>query len=144
MSFTLHPQLAADTFEVGQLACCRLLLMNDRRFPWLILVPAREGLCELFDLSGTDYTQTMAEVRDVSERLRAHAKAEKINVAALGNRVPQLHIHIIARYTTDAAWPNPVWSASGSAEPYEKEEGDSVVRALAAAIFQGAENITKM
>ena len=144
MSFTLHPQLAADTIEVGQLACCRVLLMNDRRFPWLILVPARPSLRELFDLSGSDYEQTMAEVRDVSERLRDHTKADKINVAALGNMVPQLHIHIIARRTTDAAWPKPLWSAAGSAEPYKKDECDEVVRDLAAAIFQGALNITKM
>lgn len=126
MAFTLHPQLAADTFIVGDLPLCRVLLMNNARFPWLILVPRREGLRELFDLPAQDYASAMEEIRFVSEHFARHAKADKMNIAALGNMVPQLHIHIIARFTTDAAWPSPVWGAV--ATPYENSTAETIIR----------------
>ncbi|MDE3060319.1 MAG: HIT domain-containing protein, partial [Pseudomonadota bacterium] len=106
--FTLHPKLAQDTVSVGDLPVCRALLMNDSRFPWLILVPKRDGLRELFDLEIADYPAIMEEVRYTAERFAALTGAYKMNVATLGNMVPQLHIHIIARQTSDAAWPQPV------------------------------------
>ncbi len=128
MTFTLHPQLEKDTIPVGELPLCRVLLMNNRHFPWLILVPKREGLRELFELSPEDYAIAMTEIRQISEKLHALYKADKMNVAALGNVVAQLHIHIIARFKTDAAWPNPVWGAA--AAPYDKSEAKNSIAAL--------------
>lgn len=109
MTFSLHPQLAADTAHIGNLDVCRVLLMNNQHFHWLILVPMRDNIRELHDLDEGDYFKVMEEVRMVSKKLAAHTKAHKMNVAALGNVVPQLHIHIIARFMDDPAWPKPVW-----------------------------------
>jgi diadenosine tetraphosphate (Ap4A) HIT family hydrolase len=122
MAFTLHPQLQADTVPIGDLALCRVLLMNDTRFPWLILVPQRGGAREWFDLMAGERAQLGEEIALVAERLKAHISADKINVAALGNQVPQLHIHIIARFTSDCAWPQPVWSAKAARESYTPDE----------------------
>lgn len=118
--FSLHPQLENDTHLIGDLPLCHVLLMNNAHFPWLILVPRRTHLKELFDLSSEDYTQCMQEIRMVSEKFCAFTKADKINVAALGSMVPQLHVHIIARYKSDKAWPNPVWNSGVAPIPYEE------------------------
>jgi diadenosine tetraphosphate (Ap4A) HIT family hydrolase len=118
--FTLHPQLAADTETITSLSVCRVLLMNDSRFPWLILVPERPELRDLHELEAEDYQTAANEIRAVSHHLANHFGADKMNVAALGNMVPQLHIHIIARFTGDAAWPKPVWGV-GNAVPYTPE-----------------------
>lgn len=115
--FILDKRLAADTVALGDLSLSRLLLMNDARFPWLILVPRREGLRELHALADADYHTVTGEIRHVSQCLQRITNADKMNVAALGNMVPQLHIHIIARRMQDAAWPKPVWSVP-QAEPY--------------------------
>ncbi len=128
MSFALHPQLAKDTVLIGELPLCQVLLMNNRHFPWLILVPKREGLRELFDLPPKDYHVAMQEIHDVSQAFYKLHKADKINVAALGNMVPQLHIHIIARFENDAAWPKPVWNTVSA--PYEKSELETTVSGL--------------
>jgi diadenosine tetraphosphate (Ap4A) HIT family hydrolase len=117
--FELDPVLAGDSFSVANLGLCRLLLMNDSRFPWLILVPQRADMVEIHDLSPLDQTMLTFETVTVSENLKAMTGCHKVNVAALGNQVRQLHIHVIARQTDDAAWPNPVWG-SGPAEPYDK------------------------
>lgn len=109
MAFQLPPQLAADTFHITELKICRVLLMNNSNAPWLILVPMREYLREIYDLSEDDYALVMNEVRLVTQKFAEYTKADKMNVAALGNVVPQLHIHIIARFKNDKAWPNPVW-----------------------------------
>ncbi len=109
MSFPLDTRLAADTFAVGRLPLSRLLLMNDARYPWLILVPERPDARELFDLSATDRTALMEEISVVAAAVARTFAADKINVAALGNIVAQLHVHVIARFTQDAAWPGPVW-----------------------------------
>jgi diadenosine tetraphosphate (Ap4A) HIT family hydrolase len=119
--FAIHPQLASDSIPIGDLPVCRVLLMNNRHFPWLILVPRREGLRELFDLQPEDYKAVMGEVRHSAERFARLTSAHKMNVAALGNMVPQLHIHIIARKTDDASWPQPVWNAGVKAEPYQAD-----------------------
>jgi diadenosine tetraphosphate (Ap4A) HIT family hydrolase len=107
--FELHPKLAADTHLVGDLPLCRVLLMNDSAYPWLILVPRRQGLRDLSDLHQNDLDLLWPELIKTESTLRAFSNAEKMNVGALGNLVPQLHIHIIARFAADAAWPSPVW-----------------------------------
>lgn len=129
MDFTLHPQLAADTFVIGDLPHSRILLMNAANFPWIILVPRKDNLRELFDL-GNDYAAVMDEVKTVSEKLAAFTKADKINVAALGNMVPQLHIHIIARFKTDAAWPAPVWGNAAVSAKYSESGAAEIVQKL--------------
>jgi diadenosine tetraphosphate (Ap4A) HIT family hydrolase len=132
MTFTLDDRLAHDTFVIGDLPLCRVLLMNDARWPWLILVPKREGLVELIDLELMDQTQLMDEAGRASRFLKTHARADKINVGALGNVVRQLHLHVVARGVGDPAWPRPVW-AHGAATPYE----DTAAHALIAAARDG-------
>jgi diadenosine tetraphosphate (Ap4A) HIT family hydrolase len=107
--FVLHPQLAADTMSIGDWPLCRLLLMNDDGWPWLILVPRRAGVRELHDLSTLDLARLTAETARVSAVFDELYRPTKINVGMLGNRVPQLHMHVIARYESDEAWPGPVW-----------------------------------
>lgn len=107
--FALHPQLDKDTFEVGALKLCKLLLMNDVTYPWLILVPAVADIREIHELTPGDQQRLMEEITFVSNRLQRLTNADKMNVAALGNMVPQLHVHVIARFETDLAWPGPIW-----------------------------------
>lgn len=127
--FTLHEKLAADTIPVGDLSLCRVLLMNDRRFPWLILVPVRANMRELIDLLPGDRILLMQEIASVSEMMRAVFTPDKLNVAALGNMVPQLHVHVIARKITDSAWPNPVWG-QGAAESYDIASTAAILQTL--------------
>jgi diadenosine tetraphosphate (Ap4A) HIT family hydrolase len=108
--FTLDPQLARETMPVGNLLLCRVLLNDDCNYPWLILVPLRAGLVEMIDLNETDRIRLMGEIALVSQALRNITQCDKLNVAALGNVVRQLHLHVIARFRTDAAWPKPVWN----------------------------------
>jgi len=107
--FALDPRLAADTHTVGDLELSRVLLMNDARFPWLILVPRRAGMRELIDLAAGDQTILLGEINRCACALREMDKPDKLNIAALGNVVAQLHVHVIARTMRDAAWPRPVW-----------------------------------
>ena len=107
--FELHEVLAADTVEVERWALNRVLLMNDSHYPWLILVPQRLGLRDFHDLAEADQPAMTAEILRASRLLEDSFQPFKINVAALGNQVPQLHVHVIARFETDAAWPKPVW-----------------------------------
>ena len=116
-AFALDPRLAADTLPLGSLKLCEVLLFNDSRFPWLILVPARAGLVEIVDLIEEDRALLMQEVSLTSEALQKLTNCHKLNVAALGNQVRQLHVHVIARFEADAAWPNPVWGR-GERVPY--------------------------
>ncbi len=109
--WTLHPQLERDTVPIGDLALCRALLINDANYPWLLLVPRRAGVVEIIDLTGADQVQLTAEIAQTSKAIKAMTGCEKINVAALGNVVPQLHVHVIARGRSDPAWPKPVWGA---------------------------------
>jgi diadenosine tetraphosphate (Ap4A) HIT family hydrolase len=108
--WSLHPQLAADTVPVCDLILSRLLAMNDANFPWLIVVPRRVGVSEIIDL-GDEQSRLMDEISLVSQALKDETRCDKLNVAAIGNVVPQLHIHIVARRKDDAAWPRPVWGA---------------------------------
>jgi len=105
----LHPQLAQDCFVIGQLPLSMLLLLNDSQYPWFLLVPWRDGVREIHQLSEADQQQLMRESSMLAACIEDAFAADKINVAALGNMVPQLHIHHIVRYTTDPAWPAPVW-----------------------------------
>jgi diadenosine tetraphosphate (Ap4A) HIT family hydrolase len=108
-SWALHPQLDRDTAPIGDLALCRALLINDANYPWMLLVPRRPGIVEIVDLTDGEQAQLMIEVAQASRAIKAATGCEKINVAALGNVVPQLHVHVIARIRGDAAWPKPVW-----------------------------------
>ncbi|HEX7047534.1 MAG TPA: HIT family protein [Gammaproteobacteria bacterium] len=109
MTFELHPRLAADTVPVGTLPLCRVLLMNDMQFPWCVLVPQRNNIREIHALPDDDQLKLIREISGVSAAMETAFAADKMNVAALGNQVSQLHIHIIARFRTDSAWPAPVW-----------------------------------
>jgi diadenosine tetraphosphate (Ap4A) HIT family hydrolase len=109
MEFALHSRLAADTAYVTDWSLSRVLLMKDARFPWLILVPRRVGARELHDLQSQDRSRLIHEIAQASLVLKDLMGAAKINVGALGNLVQQLHIHVVARYAGDAAWPGPVW-----------------------------------
>ncbi|OQK16765.1 hypothetical protein AU255_02330 [Methyloprofundus sedimenti] len=109
MSFTLHAALKKDCTELGKLELCRVLLMNDSQFPWLILVPERENITEIHQLASADQQQLMRESSYIAEQLATLYHADKMNIAALGNMVPQLHIHHVVRYKTDKAWPAPIW-----------------------------------
>ncbi len=133
MPFTLHPTLARDTVEVTRLPLCRALLMNDRRFPWLILVPEREAVREIHQLSPADRTALVEEIARASEALERLFQPDKLNVGALGNIVPQLHVHVVARSAGDPAWPGPVWG-SGTAAPYAERELAEIRERLAAAL----------
>jgi diadenosine tetraphosphate (Ap4A) HIT family hydrolase len=132
-AFQLHPQLAVDTLAVTNLPLSTVLLMNDRRFPWCILVPRHPDLVDLIDLTSDAQTTLWQEIDTVSRVLKAVFNAEKLNVAALGNVVPQLHIHVIARFQNDAAWPKPVWGI-GTPEPYTRENADAVISRTKAAL----------
>ena len=114
-SFTLHPQLAQDTVPVGDLALSRVLLAKDANYPWLILVPRRPDLVELIDLEESERVQLMAEIAAVARALKSITECDKLNIAALGNQVAQLHVHVIARRHSDAAWPKPVWGVAAPA-----------------------------
>ena len=127
MSFVLDTRLAADTVPVGDLKLSRLLLMDDARFFWLILVPRQENLSELVDLDAHKRAVLMEEIAAVSEVLRGRPDVDKINVGALGNIVRQLHIHIVARRIGDAAWPGPVWGGAGAPQRYEAPMARKIV-----------------
>jgi len=131
--FRLHPQLAADTSAVGDLPLCRVLLMNDTRFPWLILVPRMAGVRELLQLDRGQRNQLIEEVSLAEAALVETGPCDKLNVGALGNLVPQLHVHVIARRVGDAAWPGPVWGC-GSPEPYDRHAANTLVARLRASL----------
>jgi diadenosine tetraphosphate (Ap4A) HIT family hydrolase len=115
--FELHERLAADTVTVTDWPLCRILLMNDSSYPWLVLVPCRHGVTEIHELDVADRATLIEEMAEAARRLHHHCKADKMNVAALGNVVPQLHVHVIARFAADAAWPKPIWGVV-PAKPY--------------------------
>jgi diadenosine tetraphosphate (Ap4A) HIT family hydrolase len=131
--FELHPRLRQDTVEIHSLDLSLLLMMNDARFPWLILVPAKKGLKELHALTPNEQMRLMGEITLCSQLLEEIHAPDKINVGALGNLVPQLHIHVIARRHSDAAWPGPVWGF-GEPEPYPKTEREQAIAAFQQAI----------
>ena len=128
-TFELDPQLAADTFEVTDLGVTSVRLMNDARWPWLILVPRISGVEELFDLSPSQQEEAMREASTAGQKLQAVTSCTKINIAMLGNMVRQLHIHVIARVEGDANWPGPVWG-HGARQPYEQDRSRALIAHL--------------
>lgn len=128
--FKLDERLLSDTFRIGRLPLCEVLLMNDSQFPWVILVPQREGMTEILDLTRDDQTQLWEESRQVCLALREICQPDKLNIAALGNVVSQLHLHHVARYITDVAWPAPVWGRQ-PVVPYPENQKVSLCQQLA-------------
>ena len=131
MTFQLHPRLKQDCIAIGRFELCRLLMMNDSQYPWFILVPERADLQEIYQLSKAERELLAEESSYLAENLAALYKADKMNIAAIGNMVPQLHIHHIVRYQTDKAWPAPVWGKF-AAEPYtDRQIADNITRVKA-------------
>lgn len=127
--FKLHPQLIQDTLFVTDLVLSRLLLKNDARFFWLILVPRKPEISELIDLTSAEQEALLAEINLLSKLLKESYEADKLNIASIGNIVPQLHIHVIARYQKDCAWPAPVWGFQEPL-PFSAEKSESLVEIL--------------
>lgn len=120
--FQIDPRLAGDTLEVASLTLCQVLLLNDRRYDWLVLVPRRKSVTEILDLSPQDQAQLWREVTLVAQVLRDAQPDLKLNIGALGNVVRQLHLHVLLRQEGDPAWPGPVWGHSPR-EPHTAEAG---------------------
>jgi diadenosine tetraphosphate (Ap4A) HIT family hydrolase len=135
-TWLLHPQLAAETFAVGDLTLSRVLLMNDTNYPWLVLVPRQAGAVEIIDLDDTEQAQLMREIALAAGVLKDGTVCGKLNIAAIGNVVAQLHVHIVARRRGDAAWPRPVWGTV-PARAYEAAERERFIAAIRAEIAFG-------
>ncbi|MCT4655833.1 MAG: HIT family protein [Cohaesibacter sp.] len=131
--FTLDPQLEADSLPVCELELCTVRLAKDANYPWLIMVPKYAGLEELVDLAKQDQHRLTDEIAALSTALRAVTGCDKLNVAALGNMVRQLHIHVIARFESDKAWPGPIWGKV-EASSYEDGKADQLISGLLAAL----------
>jgi diadenosine tetraphosphate (Ap4A) HIT family hydrolase len=134
--WSLHPQLEKDTVNIGDLPLCRVLVIHDSNYPWLLLVPRRENAVEIIDLDEVEQAQLMTEIARASRALKDVTECSKLNVAALGNVVSQLHVHIIARRDGDAAWPRPVWGVVPP-QPHDKGELDAFIQALRRKIWIG-------
>ena len=133
---TIHPQLMQDCQLLGRFTLSHLLLMRDANYPWCILVPDRDDISEIHQLSETDQQQLLRESSLLSLAMESAFSPDKLNIAALGNVVPQLHLHHIARYRTDAAWPAPVWGRV-PAKPYLEYELEAVVHSLTSLLTTG-------
>jgi len=129
MTFQLHPRLQQDCIEIGRFDLCRLLMMNDSQYPWFILVPEKPGLQEIYQLSRAERALLIEESSYLADNLAALYRADKMNIAAIGNLVPQLHIHHIVRYRTDKAWPAPIWGKF-DAVPYPEQEINAALTRL--------------
>lgn len=126
MTFALHPRLEADTHFAADWPLCRVLVMNDARYPWLVLVPRQEEVTELTELERADRHQLMDEITRAGHLVRKFPQVAKLNIGALGNLVPQLHVHVVGRRQGDPAWPGPVWGHS----PAISYEPDALARML--------------
>lgn len=135
MSFELHPDLVRDGIELGSFSLCQVLLINDSKFPWFVLVPQRENIRDPIDLSQEDYNQLWSESRTFSAAIMKVFSGEKLNIAALGNMTPQLHVHHVVRFSTDAAWPKPIWGSP--LVPYSEEAITDIRNRLAAENVDG-------
>jgi diadenosine tetraphosphate (Ap4A) HIT family hydrolase len=138
--WSLDPQLARDTVPVGDLALTRVLLANDANYPWLILVPRQAGLTEIVDLATKDQGRLVGEIAATARALKSIVECEKLNIAALGNLVAQLHVHVIARRHSDAAWPKPVWGVSPPLA-YDPAVRDGLIGALRRALQIGSDRV---
>ena len=135
-AFQLHPQLEQDTVSIGRFALCRVLLMNESRYPWVILVPERPDVREIYALPESDQLQLMRESSALAGHLDRIFAADKINIAAIGNVVQQLHLHHVVRFRHDAAWPAPVWGRFAP-QPYTEAALDRMMAALQLAELPG-------
>ena len=135
-AWSLHPQLKQDTIDIGDLPLSRVLVIKDANYPWLLLVPRRPEIKEIIDLDEVEQAQLTTEVSRAARALKEITKCDKLNIAALGNVVPQLHVHVIARRTSDAAWPRPVWGAVPPV-PHDAEEVQHFIGALRRKIWLG-------
>lgn len=138
LKFDLHPDLRRDGIVLGKFPLCLLLLINDSNFPWFVLVPQRAGLRDLIDLDLADYQVFWEESAELSRALRTTFKCDKLNLAALGNVTPQLHVHHIVRYHHDPAWPAPIWGKQPM-RPYQSEEVAAIREHLKSAQIRGLE-----
>ena len=130
--FELHPDLKRDGILIGEFPLSLVLLINDSAYPWCVLIPQRSGIKDAIDLDAADYDQLSVESRLFSVALKQIFSAEKLNIAALGNMTPQLHVHHIVRSSSDAAWPNPIWGFQ-PLTAYTSEQIDSIRESLSAA-----------
>jgi diadenosine tetraphosphate (Ap4A) HIT family hydrolase len=137
-AWSLHPQLARDTVELGDLPLSRVLIVNDTNWPWLLLVPRRPDVSDMIDLDEVERAQLMTEMTRVARALKEVTQCDKLNVAALGNVVPQLHVHIIARRAGDAGWPKPIWGAAPPI-PHDPRELDRFTAALKCKVWVAPE-----
>ncbi|MDD4905104.1 MAG: HIT domain-containing protein [Methylobacter tundripaludum] len=128
MTFQLHPRLEQDCIAIGRFELCRLLMMNDSQYPWFILVPERADLQEIYQLNKAERELLTEESSYLAKNLAALYKADKMNIAAIGNIVPQLHIHHIVRYQVDKAWPAPVWGKFDAVPYTERQIADNLTR----------------
>jgi diadenosine tetraphosphate (Ap4A) HIT family hydrolase len=135
-AWSLHSRLKEDTIDIGDLPLCRVLVIKDAHYPWLLLVPRRHEAVEIIDLDEVEQAQLMAEITRVARALKEITKCDKLNIAALGNLVPQLHVHIIARRSSDVAWPRPVWGVMPPL-PHDAEEVQNFISALRRKIWLG-------
>ena len=135
-AFQLDSRLAADTIPVGDLSLTSVLLLNDARFPWFVLVPRVAGASEITDLSEEQAVQLMQEIRIATRVMTALSRPDKVNVGALGNIVTQLHIHVIGRFRSDPAWPGPVWG-HGARTPYPDHAATALIE-RAVSLFAAA------
>jgi diadenosine tetraphosphate (Ap4A) HIT family hydrolase len=134
--WSLHSQLKKDTIDIGDLPLCRVLVIRDANFPWLLLVPRRHDVVEIIDLDEVEQAQLMTEISRTARALKEVTHCDKLNIAALGNVVPQLHVHVIARRTGDVAWPRPVWGVM-PALAHDAEEVQRFISALRRKIWLG-------
>ena len=131
--FKLHERLENDTIELGEFDLCKVLLSNDSNYPWVILVPKKDDIKEIHDLTEDEQQTLMKEISRVSHFVKEEFDADKVNIGALGNLVPQLHIHVVARYKDDVSWPGPIW---GKAEPIAyTDEQISIVKKVFIPLF---------
>lgn len=137
--WSLHPQLAHDTIAIGDLPLSRVLVVNDANWPWLLLVPRRAGVSEIIDLDEVERAQLMTEITRTARALKDVTACDKLNVAALGNIVPQLHVHVVARRVGDAGWPKPIWGAAPP-RPHDPHELDRFLTAIRRKIWIASEN----
>jgi diadenosine tetraphosphate (Ap4A) HIT family hydrolase len=133
MAWQLDAQIGRDTAQVGDLTLCCVRAMNDATYPWLVLVPRRAGVTEIIDMDAADRAQLMTEISAAATVLKDVTRCDKLNIGAIGNLVPQLHIHIVARRRGDPAWPKPVWGAAPP-QPYAPQTLDAFVEAVREAI----------
>jgi diadenosine tetraphosphate (Ap4A) HIT family hydrolase len=128
-AWSLDSRLKKDTIDIGDLPLCRVLVFKDAHYPWLLLVPRRENTVEIIDLAEVEQAQLMTEISRTARALKEVTRCDKLNIAALGNLVPQLHINVIARRTSDVAWPRPVWGVMPPLA-YDAEEVQNFISGL--------------